>query len=134
MQRMFARILQCQMAPVHGLSAEGMDLLRRLLDPNPDSRLSVQQALQHPWVAVDVPPGLQVGASNIAAAVLVLPSLEGHGLQWPFDVAMPHRCSSHARYASDASKARCSSTQYGRCHICGLSVICLCHPLLSLFL
>ena len=60
MQRMFARILQCQMAPVHALSLEGMDLLRRLLDPNPATRLSVQQALQHPWVTTDMPPGLQV--------------------------------------------------------------------------
>lgn len=60
MQRMFTRILQCQMAPVHGLSAEGMDLLRRLLDPNPATRLSVQQALHHPWVTIDMPPGLQV--------------------------------------------------------------------------
>ncbi len=60
MQRMFQRILQCQMAPVHGLSAEGMDLLQRLLNPDPASRLSVQQALQHPWVTVDMPPALEV--------------------------------------------------------------------------
>ncbi len=60
MQRMFSRILHCQMAPVHGLSTDGMDLLRRLLDPNPASRLTVQQALQHPWVCADMPPGLQV--------------------------------------------------------------------------
>ena len=60
MQRMFARILKCNMAPVHGLSVEGMDLLRRLLDPNPASRLTVQQALQHPWVTAVMPPGLQV--------------------------------------------------------------------------
>ena len=83
MQRMFARILQCQMAPVHGLSVEGTDLLRRLLDPNPASRLTVQQALQHPWVSADMPPGLQVWscpARGHAAAQSESTLLHGHML------------------------------------------------------
>lgn len=39
------------------LSSECQDLLNGLLDPDPKTRFSVQDALNHPWVRVDWPAG-----------------------------------------------------------------------------
>lgn len=33
------------------ISAEAKDLIRRMLDPNPHTRITTQQILQHPWIA-----------------------------------------------------------------------------------
>ncbi|KJE90678.1 serine/threonine protein kinase [Capsaspora owczarzaki ATCC 30864] len=46
---LFAKILSGQAPMPSGLSAHGRDLLRRLMHRNPDERLTVAQALNHPW-------------------------------------------------------------------------------------
>ena len=39
--------------PAHGLDADGIDLLRRMLTHCPKKRISARQALQHPWFTKD---------------------------------------------------------------------------------
>ena len=43
---------------VQGLTPECKDLLSRLLEVNPDTRITIQQILRHPWVMKDMPPNL----------------------------------------------------------------------------
>ena len=50
LQRMFIRIINADFTPVPGLTAECRDLLARLLNPDPKARITVTEALQHPWV------------------------------------------------------------------------------------
>ncbi|KAI9005151.1 kinase-like domain-containing protein [Hyaloraphidium curvatum] len=41
--------------PDHGCTEQAVDLVRRLLDPDPERRPSAAQALGHPWLAADRP-------------------------------------------------------------------------------
>lgn len=50
--------LSCMHA-LQGLKEECYDLLGRLLEVDPDKRISVQQVLKHPWFTQDMPDGLQ---------------------------------------------------------------------------
>lgn len=57
------------------LDAEGVDLLRRLLEYNPKQRLTAAEALRHPWLAdaaVEEPEqaGAEVGAPDDRASPL----------------------------------------------------------------
>ena len=55
-------------APVHalqGLTAECTDLLCRLLEVDPDKRITVQQVLKHPWFTQDMPEGMANLNSNL---------------------------------------------------------------------
>ena len=36
-----------------GISSEGVDLVKRLLSSDPSQRLTADQALQHPWLAIE---------------------------------------------------------------------------------
>ncbi len=49
---------QVNYEPPQGLSPELEGLLRSVLVSNPAERPSVAQLLQHPWVAVGLPPGM----------------------------------------------------------------------------
>ena len=63
MQRMFHRIMHADMAPLKAqlqLSQECQHLITRLLDPNPSTRITVAEALCHPWVIEELPASLQV--------------------------------------------------------------------------
>ena len=60
MQRMFHRIMHAEVAPFTAdASPEGRHLVTRLLDPNPSTRLTVAEALCHPWVVEELPTPLQ---------------------------------------------------------------------------
>ena len=50
LQRMFIRIINADFAPVPWLSPECRDLVARLLNPDPKARMTVTDALRHPWV------------------------------------------------------------------------------------
>jgi len=50
LQRMFVRIINGDYAPAPQLSPACQDLLRQLLNPEPRSRMSIADALRHPWV------------------------------------------------------------------------------------
>ena len=47
------------MLALQGLTAECTDLLCRLLEVDPDKRITVQQVLKHPWFTQDMPEGLR---------------------------------------------------------------------------
>jgi len=51
-----------------GLSKDAVDFLRRILDPDPDKRLTVRQCLRHPWLRTDwvSPPKLLRGQTNFS--------------------------------------------------------------------
>lgn len=38
------------------LSPPCADLVRRLLDPNPTTRISIPEIIQHPWHKIGLPP------------------------------------------------------------------------------
>ena len=38
--------------PWHSISHSGKDLVQRLLEMDPERRLTVEQALSHPWIKV----------------------------------------------------------------------------------
>jgi serine/threonine protein kinase len=42
-----------------GVSAEAIDLVKRMMHPDPTKRLDARQALQHPWISKHL-PGLQI--------------------------------------------------------------------------
>ena len=48
-----------------GLTPECSDLLSRLLEVDPDKRITVQQVLKHPWFLEDMPEGLQDLNNNL---------------------------------------------------------------------
>ena len=50
LQRMFIRIINADFAPVPWLTSECRDLMARLLNPDPKARMTVTDALRHPWV------------------------------------------------------------------------------------
>ena len=52
-----------------GLSPECTDLLCRLLEVDPDRRITVQQVLKHPWTIQDMPEGM----ANLNSNLLQLP-------------------------------------------------------------
>jgi len=54
---------------VQGLTAECTDLLTRLLEVDPDKRITVQQILKHPWVVQDLPEGM----ANLNVNLLQVP-------------------------------------------------------------
>ena len=47
---MFIRIINADFAPVPWLTPECRDLVARLLNPDPKARMTVTDALRHPWV------------------------------------------------------------------------------------
>ena len=57
LQHMFIRIINADFTPVPGLTADCRDLLTRLLNPDPKARMTVTDALRHPWVR-PTPPRL----------------------------------------------------------------------------
>lgn len=50
------RILELKYTLPAFLSASCADLVRRLLDPNPDTRITIPDIIQHPWHKVGLPP------------------------------------------------------------------------------
>ena len=46
------------MPALQGLTEECYDLLSRLLEVDPDKRITVPQILKHPWFTQDMPEGL----------------------------------------------------------------------------
>ncbi len=59
----------CMTLCVQGLTAECTDLLTRLLEVDPDKRITVQQILKHPWVVQDLPEGM----ANLNVNLLQVP-------------------------------------------------------------
>lgn len=61
--------------PTHAMSDSIKDLIRRLLDPDPDTRITAREALSHPWVAncADVPISNQVLLALSRAALSPCP-------------------------------------------------------------
>ncbi len=59
----------CVRICVQGLTAECTDLLTRLLEVDPDKRITVQQILRHPWVMQDLPEGM----ANLNVNLLQVP-------------------------------------------------------------
>ncbi len=49
---MFIRIINADFAPVPWLSPECRDLVAHLLNPDPKARMTVTDALRHPWVRI----------------------------------------------------------------------------------
>lgn len=54
---------------VQGLSPECTDLLTRLLEVDPDKRITVHQILKHPWFVQDLPAGM----ANLNLSLLQVP-------------------------------------------------------------
>ena len=52
-------------AHLQGLTPECTDLLCRLLEVDPDKRITVQQVLKHPWFTQDMPEGMANLNSNL---------------------------------------------------------------------
>lgn len=52
MKLYFVAWLQMDSKSWQAISASGKDLVQRLLDLDPDRRLTVDQALLHPWIRV----------------------------------------------------------------------------------
>ena len=50
---------------LQGLTEECYDILGRLLEVDPDKRITVQQVLKHPWFTQDMPEGLQDLNNNL---------------------------------------------------------------------
>jgi len=44
---------QMSSKPWQGVSEEAKDLIRLLLDVNPDNRLATGEVLSHPWMSLD---------------------------------------------------------------------------------
>ena len=53
------------MCLLQGLTPECTDLLCRLLEVDPDKRITVQQVLKHPWTIQDMPEGMANLNSNL---------------------------------------------------------------------
>ena len=49
----------CSVCASQGLTPECSDLLSRLLEVDPDKRITVQQVFKHPWFVEDLPEDLQ---------------------------------------------------------------------------
>ena len=63
MHQMLSRITQADVGPFKAdISAECRDLVIRLLDPDPSTRLTVREALGHVWVIEDLDEKLQARA------------------------------------------------------------------------
>lgn len=58
-------LLSTTVDTVQGLTPECYDLLSRLLEVDPDKRITVPQVLQHPWFVQDMPEGLADTNSNL---------------------------------------------------------------------
>ncbi len=50
---------------IQGLTPECYDLLDKLLEVDPDKRITVQQVLQHPWLVQDMPENLVEMNNNL---------------------------------------------------------------------
>ena len=59
---------------LQGLTPECTDLLTRLLEVDPDKRITVQQILKHPWFVKDLPPGMADLNVNLLQVPLSLQS------------------------------------------------------------
>ncbi|KAL3132788.1 hypothetical protein ABBQ38_006715 [Trebouxia sp. C0009 RCD-2024] len=59
LQKMLPRILKADYQKPQGLTDDCYDILSRLLEVDPDKRITVQQILKHPWFTQDMPEGLQ---------------------------------------------------------------------------
>lgn len=51
-------------APWAGISAEAKDLVDRMLNKNPDERISIEEILQHPWLTGTL-PDTELGADYV---------------------------------------------------------------------
>ncbi|DBA88727.1 hypothetical protein WJX77_011390 [Trebouxia sp. C0004] len=65
LQKMLPRILKADYQRPEGLTPECYDLLGRLLEVNPDKRITVQQVLQHPWIVQNMPENLAEMNNNL---------------------------------------------------------------------
>lgn len=59
LQKMIQRILQVKYDTPKHISAECADLLRRILVPDPNKRLTIPQIQDHPWYLKDLPSGVK---------------------------------------------------------------------------
>jgi len=59
---------------LQGLTPECYDLLSRLLEVDPDRRITVAQILQHPWFVQDLPEGLSDTNTNLLQIPLSMQS------------------------------------------------------------
>ena len=59
---------------LQGLTPECTDLLSRLLEVDPDKRITVQQVLKHPWVVQDLPEDMVNLNSNLLQIPLSIQS------------------------------------------------------------
>ncbi|KAL3132801.1 hypothetical protein ABBQ38_006728 [Trebouxia sp. C0009 RCD-2024] len=69
LQKMLPRILKADFQKPQGLTPECTDLLCRLLEVDPDKRITVQQILKHPWFTQDMPEGM----ANLNSDLLQMP-------------------------------------------------------------
>ena len=53
---MLNRIMELKYVIPPFLSAPCADLVRRLLDPNPDTRITIPEIIKHPWHKIGLPP------------------------------------------------------------------------------
>ncbi len=50
------------------MSNDGLDVIHRLLEPDPSSRMTMQEVLQHPWFLKNLPKGaLQINDDVLRA-------------------------------------------------------------------
>ena len=70
----YLRLTSEAMGTLQGLSPECTDLLYRLLEVDPDKRITVQQVLKHPWTIQDMPEGMANLNSNLLQVPLSIQS------------------------------------------------------------
>jgi serine/threonine protein kinase len=79
---LYRKILNCEYEIPKNVSAEARDLLTKILDTNPETRLTVDQVLAHPWirqVSQTAAPGLIIGFNDIPIDHSILSQLEQFG-------------------------------------------------------
>ena len=59
---------------MQALTPECTDLLSRLLEVDPDKRITVQRVLKHPWFVQDLPDGLEDLNNNLLQIPLSMQS------------------------------------------------------------
>lgn len=65
LQKMIQRILQVKYDMPKHISPECADLLRRILVPDPNKRLTIPEIQDHPWYLKDLPPGVKEMNSDL---------------------------------------------------------------------
>jgi serine/threonine protein kinase len=66
------------------VSREGQDLMHRLLQPDPQKRLTMGQVMDHPWFQRSLPPPLMTLNARCAPLQTQSPAA-GHGHSAPFN-------------------------------------------------